>query len=189
MARIVFGIAIMGIFSNIMLSCSSEGITIPPENEIVMTEGMRITVKNSYGEMTITAGKGTLRHYTWNNGTRTAILIPRKERWNGSLGIYYPGEGNHWEEHDGITRAVLEEGQQHFNSVDKILEWIRKENHWGYVYRDDGLVVGWEKMEGAGGTLGVSVWQVFINGKKPTRLTGSQNDSISVKHGETRISD
>jgi len=181
MAKVIFRITIMVIFINMLISCTPEGITIMPKNEIVMTEGMSITAKNSYGEMTITAGKDTLRQYTWNNGTRTAILIPRKERWNGSLGIYYPGEGNHWEKHDGITRAVLEEGQQHFHSIDKALEWIRKENHWGYVYRDDGLIVGWEKMEGAGGTLGVSVWQVFINGKKPTKLPGSQNDSISSK--------
>lgn len=163
-----------------LFSCTQESININQENEIVMSEGMSITVHNSYGEMKITAGKGTLRHYTWEGAIRSATLIPRKERWNGSLGIYYPGEGNHWNKHDGITRAVLEEGQQNFSTVDEAMEWIKKESHWGYIWRDDGLVVGWDKMTGAGGTLGVSVWQININGKKPILLPGSQNEKIIV---------
>lgn len=163
-----------------LASCSQEKTDQALASEIVMSKGMVIKVTNSYGEMKITAGEGFLRNYTWNGDTRSAQLIPRKSRWNGSLGIYFPGEGNHWKEHDGITRAVLEEGQQHFNTVEEAVSWITKENHWGYVYRNDGLVVGWDKMTGAGGTLGVSVWQIYINGQKPTSLPGSQDSKISV---------
>jgi hypothetical protein len=164
----------------LLVSCTQETTTVPFENETVMTEGMIISATNSYGTMKITAGKGTLRHYTWKGATRSATLLPRKERWFGSLGIYSPGEGNHWKKHDGITRSVLEEGQQHFKTIAEAMEWIRKDSHWGYVYRDDGLVVGWDKMEGARGTLSVSVWQIYINGDKPTSLPGSQNDKISI---------
>jgi hypothetical protein len=165
----------------LQFSCTQETTNLPPENEIVMSEGMSISATNSYGTMKITAGKGTLRHYTWKGATRTATLLPRKERWYGSLGIYYPGEGNHWKKHDGITRAVLEEGQQHFKSISEAIEWIKQDSHWGYIYRDDGLVVGWNKMEGAGGTLSVSVWQIYIDGDKPTSLPGSQNENIAVE--------
>lgn len=177
----IFLVSAMAAFT--LFACSQDKTDTQDKNEIVMNEGMSIKVSNSYGEMEITAGKGYVRNYTWNGATRSAELIPRKSRWNGSLGIYFPGEGNHWKEHDGITRAVLEEGQQHFRTVEEATEWIKKENHWGYVYRDDGLVVGWDKMTGAGGTLGVSVWQIFINGQKPTFLTGSQNTKITVEPG------
>ncbi len=179
MKNIIFCL-ITSIVSFSLFACSQGATDTAVKSEIVMTEGMVITATNSYGVMEITAGKENVRNYTWNGGTRSAELIPRKTRWNGSLGIYFPGEGNHWKEHDGITRAVLEEGQQHFETIEEAVEWIRKENHWGYVYRDDGLVVGWDKMTGAGGTLGASVWQVYINGKKPTSLPGSQNDKIVV---------
>jgi len=73
-----------------------------------------------------------------------------------------------------------EEGQQHFNSGNEAINWINKKSHWGYIYRDDGLVVGWAKLPGAGGTLTVSIWQIFINGEKPKTLPGSQNDKIIV---------
>jgi len=173
-----FWIILTGI---LLLSCTKEPVAILSENELVMKEGMSISVTNSYGTLKITAGKGTLRHYTWAGAMRSVPLLTRRKRWNGSLGLYYPGEGNHWEKHDGITRAVLEEGQQHFKTVDAAMEWIKKENHWEYIYRDDGLVVGWEKLTGAGGTLSVAVWQILINGKKPISLPGSHNDKISVQ--------
>ena len=162
------------------------GITIPkvPEvNEIVMTEGMQITAENRYGELTITAGKGLQRFYTWAGGTRSVIMWPRKIRWYGSLGIYYPGRGNHWEKHDDMTRVVSDEGQLDFNSSDEVIAYISRyrDNH-AVSYRDDGLFVWWEKNPGAGGTLGVYVWQLLINGKKPQQIPGSQNDKIVVRY-------
>ena len=48
------------------------------------------------------------------------------------------------------------------------------------VYRDDGLMVGWYK-DLPRKMLRVHVWQILINGKKPTRLPGSQDDKIVVE--------
>jgi hypothetical protein len=48
-----------------------------------------------------------------------------------------------------------------------------------YVYRDDGLVVGWQKVP-ARRQLNVEVWQIYIDGRKPARLDGSQNDKVKV---------
>src|SRR5581483_10354063 len=104
---------------------------------------------------------------------------PRKERWDGSLGLWWPGPGDHWKEHHGITRAVTEEGQQRFRSERDALRWIREGNGIPFVYRDDGLVVGWGKtLERR--QLQVEVWQVFIQGRKPRRLPGSRNRAIKV---------
>ena len=154
---------------------------VPKENEIVMTEGMKITATNSWGTMTITAGKGLERSYTWEGATRSVIMIPRKERWYGSLGIYSPGADT-WKEHNGITRGVLEEAQLHYESVDRAIKFLKHPSRLNdAVYTDDGLVVYWSKTSGGGGTLSVEVWQIYINGEKPTRLPGSQNDKIIVQ--------
>ncbi len=154
-------------------------------NEVVITEGMSITAQNLlYGTIIITAGKGLERSYTWAGDTRTVIMWPRKERWYGSLGIYYPGPGRHWREHDGITRAVLNEGQQNFDSLDALLEYIKSYNNPGAItYNDNGLFVSWHKKSGAGGTLTVTVWQFLISGKFPTKIPGSLNDNITQSMG------
>lgn len=150
-------------------------------NELVMSEGMSITAENRYGSLTITAGKGFERFYTWAGDTRSVVMWPRKKRWNGSLGIYYPGPGNHWKEHDGITRLVAEEGQLHFDSLTDLTSFInRYEDDGSFVYSDDGLFVSWIKMPAAGGTLHVQVWQFFVNGIKPKKIPGSRNDKILV---------
>jgi len=169
--------------------CQAQIPDVPSRNEIVMSEGMKISVTNQNGTMIITAGKGLQRFYTWAGDTRSVVMWPREERWGGGLGIYFPGSGNHWKEHDGITRAVLEEGELHFKSIEETIEWL---HHTGayLVYNDDGLAAGWEKYEGAGGTLGVWVWQIYINGQKPTKLSGSQNDKITVEYpSKSRVSD
>lgn len=164
------------------------GCATPPSNhlttynELVMTEGMSITAENSlYGTITITAGKGFERSYTWAGDTRSLVMWPRKERWNGSLGIYYPGPGSHWKEHDGITRAVVEEGQKNFSSLEALMKYVKKySNHGEITYADNGLFVSWGKNTGAGGTLQVDVWQLLINGNPPNEIPGSQNDKIRV---------
>jgi hypothetical protein len=154
-----------------------------PKNETVMSPGMEIRATTSVGEMRVTAVDELTRSYMWEGARRSVKMSPRVERWYGSLGLFHPGAGEHWKEHKGITRAVTEEGQQHFKSVDEAVEWIRSRAWMPYVYRDDGLVVGWEKTLPRK-QLNVDVWQILVNGKKPTHLPGSQNEKIIVTHVE-----
>jgi hypothetical protein len=116
--------------------------------EAVMVEGMTISFTNSHGSMTVTAGKGFERRYTWSGDTRTVIMNPRKKRWYGSLGMYNPGgyikgELEQWKEHDGIKRYVVEEGQRHFTNTTEAIEWTRRgsgtPDHLDYIYNDTGL--------------------------------------------------
>lgn len=148
--------------------------------EVVMSPGMSITAETPVGKMTITAGKGLNRSYTWEGATRSVEMIPREERWYGSLGLYFPGPAEHWNEHNGITRGVVEEGQQHFKTAEEFREWLAARKYMPYVYREDGLVVGWRKAP-ARKQLNVEVWQIYINGKKPAKLDGSQGDKIKVE--------
>jgi hypothetical protein len=162
-------------------SKASDGECKLRKNETVMSAGMRIQATTPIGVMVITAVDELTRSYTWEGATRSVEMWPRAERWYGSLGLYYPGPGDHWKEHKGITRGVTEEGQQHFQSAAEALKWIRSRTWMPYVYRDDGLVVGWHKTLPRK-QLDVEVWQILIHGKKPTRLPGSQNEKIVVTH-------
>ncbi len=153
---------------------------IPARNEVVMKPESAITAKTSVGTMVITAGKGLKRSYTWDGATRSVGMLPRNERWYGSLGLYYPGPGDHWEEHKGITRGVLSEGQMHFKTEAEAVAWLRTLTFEPHVWRNDGLVVGWGKTM-LRRQLSVSIWQIYIGGKKPITLPDSQDEAIIVK--------
>ncbi len=155
--------------------------------EIVMREGMKITATNNIGTITITAGKGFERFYSWEGEIRSVIMFPRKERWNGKYGLYFPGSGNHWEAHNRITRGVLEEAQLHYNTKEDALTFLSHPSRIdSTVYSDDGLVVTWNKSikptSGPGSTLHVDVWQIYIGGQKPESLPGSRNDKIALEY-------
>ncbi|MGI8924157.1 MAG: ankyrin repeat domain-containing protein [Fimbriimonadales bacterium] len=155
------------------------------KNELVMSPGMTITATTSGGKMVITAIDEFTRTYTWEGATRSAELQPRTERWYGSLGAYFPGPGDHWKNHNGITRGVLEEGQRHVKTVAEALKWIREQSWQRHVHRDDGLFVGWGKVPERN-QLNVEVWQIYVKGKKPTRLPGSNNKAIVVRSVKLR---
>jgi hypothetical protein len=162
-------------------ACQVGDGAVPAANEIVMAPGSVITETSPLGTISITAGRGLKRCYTWEGATRCVEMEPRDERWYGSLGLYFPGPGDHWAEHNGITRGVTEEGQQHFKTTDEALTWLKKQEYPSLSYRNDGLAVGWGKNL-ARHQLNVSVWQIFIDGKKPSQIPGAQNDRISVKN-------
>jgi hypothetical protein len=92
--------------------------------------------------------------------------------------MYYPGPGSHWFWHNGITRGVLEEGQQNFSTVDAATEWLHKREHWlPIVYTRDGLVIGWAKNLDRE-QLSVEVWQLCVAHRKPAQLPNSSDARI-----------
>ena len=128
--------------------------------EAVMVEGMSISFTNSHGSMTVTAGKGFERRYTWAGDTRTVNMWPRKKRWYGSLGMYNPGayitgELEQWKEHDGIKRYVVEEGQRHFTNATEAVAWTRRgsgaPDNLDYIYND---IAGARRLSGLGDKVG-----------------------------------
>jgi hypothetical protein len=151
----------------------------PPE--LVMTHGMEIIARTERGEIKIRAGQDFERSYTWDGQLRSAKLWPRKHRWYGSLGIYYPGPGEHWKPNKGITRGVLNEGVLWFKTVDDALSWIKRARSTGvdYVFTNDGLLIGFGKVP-ARKQVNIDVWQVMVAGEKPRSLPGSRNELVSV---------
>ena len=154
---------------------------IPEVNEVVMLPDSTLKAQTITGHITIKAGKGLKRSYSWDGVTKSLLMDPRTKRWYGNFGIHYPGSGYHWfPGHKGISRAVAEEGQQHFNNEKDALEWINKQKGWcPTVYRDDGLVVCYGHVLQRK-QMNIEVTQIYINGKKPTKLPGSSNDSINT---------
>jgi hypothetical protein len=163
---------------------------VPDRNEIVMSKGMKITATTHEGTIIITAGKGLKRSYTWEGSTRSVVMWPRSKRWYGSLGIYFPGPGDHWEKHNGITRGVVQEGQMHFDTMEDALEWL-KPPHSTYktnycVYKNDGLVICYSK-DLRRHQLNVDLWQIFIGGK----ILSKYQESAAIdecKRGEGYVS-
>ncbi len=149
----------------------------PIGTELVMPEGSVILAKTHLGEIKIKANGGLERIYTWDGASRKAELKPRKTRWFGSFGAYSPGRGFHWEENHGILRGVLEEGQQHFNSLDEAIAWLKLPYHSNCVYRDDGLAICYSKNIKRF-QLNVSIWQIYIEGSKPLNPPESAGDRI-----------
>lgn len=148
---------------------------IPVKNEIVMPPNSTVTAKTDSGTISIKSGEGLKRYYTWEGVTRSVVMGPREERWYGSFGIYYPGPENHWlPKHNGISRGVLEEGQQHFDTLEEAEAWVKKQCP-GCVYNDNGLVVCFSK-ELDREQLNVDIWQIYIGGQTPSQYQETGSD-------------
>ncbi|MBX2849092.1 MAG: hypothetical protein KTR16_12275 [Acidiferrobacterales bacterium] len=134
-----------------------------PINETVMSAGSMITLYSQNGDLTVEAGEGLLRKYSWEGESRSVTLLPRSNRLFGSYGAYFPGSGYHWEDVNGVRRAELNEGQQHFNTLGDALAWLDHPSQEHCKYNDEGLVVCVSKyLERA--LIKVSVWQILIGG-------------------------
>jgi ankyrin repeat protein len=157
---------------------------LPADDELVMSPGMRITAKTSVGTIAITAVDEQTRSYTWEGATRAVERSPATERFFAEDGLFFKGKGDHWRDHHGITRGLTKEANKLFITLEDAMEWIKEPERASFVYRGDGLMVGWGKIADAK-LLTVEVWQILIDGKKPMRLSGSQDDKIVVETVET----
>jgi hypothetical protein len=153
---------------------------VPLGIEYVLAPNATITATTSVGQIVVKAGKGLRRTYMWEGATRWVVMEPRRERWYGSLGMYYSGAGSHWFPHNGISRGVLEEGQQNFSTLEEATKWLRDRTQWlPFVYTQDGLVVSWGKtLERE--QLNVEVWQLCVMHRKPNLLSGAADANISI---------
>ncbi|MCX6855048.1 MAG: hypothetical protein NTV80_09100 [Verrucomicrobia bacterium] len=143
---------------------------------------MKIAVRNSTGLMEITATGPLERKYSWPSATKTFRLTGRTKRWYGSLGAYAP-------QGDGTMHAVLEEGQQHFDTLDGVAAWLAKKCTWKeLVWSSEGLVVGWkEDRRPSDGyiALSVDVWQIYLSGRKPSHLRGASDLTLTATGGSS----
>ncbi len=150
--------------------------------ENVLTDGMSITVQTHIEKLTIEGLEGTRRKFTGEGWSKVADLIPRQTRWYGSLGLYDPADSN-----TQSGRLLVDEGRQFFDSEEEALRYLCEEQKKGYkiVYSNHGLSLSQDK-EPTGldkPIRFVNIWQIYINGKKPTSLKGANDEAIQVTGG------
>jgi hypothetical protein len=152
--------------------------------ELVMIPGMTICAYKANENICIEAIDTYNRNISWEGVKKKIEMIPRKNRWRGALGSISSSDSS-WESHNGITRANVREAQLHFQSMEKFLVW--REKYFDSeidVYRDDGILVSWNKSirsDKKQGVLDLGIWQIMINQEKPTKLPGSNDKQITVQ--------
>lgn len=164
------------------------GCSCRDESELVMPKGSFIEATNRQGTMRIDALDKYTRRYTWKGKNKTFRLLARAKRWFGSKGAYRPTG-------DRDMHAVLEEGQQHFSSIEEIYPWLVAQNYNGrreVIYTSDGLVVVWQEQRHPTApnysALSVDVWQIYVNGEKPSALMGANDTAIrNVQYGLDQV--
>jgi len=178
MARIFYALVIV-LFA---LSCTADEVPdLLPYTETVLQPGMSISATNANGSVSITAGEGTKRIYESGKWKEEKYLIPRKERWYGSLGLYDPAASN-----VPYGRLLVDEGRLYFSSIAEALRYLYVgSTFYQPVYTNNGLVFGFhlESMGNKEPTRSVRLWQIYINGKRPISIPGADDAAIKVVGG------
>lgn len=159
--------------------------------EMVLSPGMKICAVDNGSHICIVAGENNKRTISLNGKTQTIYLVPRTERWYGTLGLVSPNHPlNLWEDDKGVSMANIEEAQIHYKSIEAVEKSLTNpfNKRWGghEVYNDDGLSIHWKitQMQDRQNIFDLSIYQILINGKKPKKLSGSSNSQIWL--GEDR---
>ena len=156
-----------------------EAPTTPyPFTRLAMQPGMVIEAKNKNGTVYIEYLSPLERRYRWNGHDEKRTLIPRKEIWLGRLGAYDPATAYIWEIFS--PRIVANDSEIDFTTMEDVEKWLHQGSAvLDWVYTNDGLVVGFAKASSRN-QVNIDVYQIYINGEKPSKLKGSRPENINV---------
>lgn len=173
---VVFGLALFVVVGCSKLSPDKPASVDEPDPNAVLRVGDVFEFRNGNGTMTISADSNRKRTYSWDGASRSVEMESRKQPWYGALGLYFPGPGDHWAEHNGITRGVLQEQTRDFATSDEFMAWFKDRQEW-YDARcsPNGIVAGWS-IELSRNQLNVELWRVTIAGKPPVGLKDASSD-------------
>ncbi len=151
-------------------------------NELVLSEGMKISALTPSGKIVIEAGKGFARHFSTVNWSQASVLTPRTTRWYGSLGAYDPAPSSTLS-----GRLLVDEGWQFFANESEALRYMKYiSGYYGpLTYNNSGLVIAYKVIEipNEVPTRSVAIWQFYINGSKPSGLRGAVDKNIEISGG------
>ncbi len=154
--------------------------------EAVLKEGMFLCAKGEYEKVCILAENDFQRTVYFEGFSNSITLIPRKERWQGKMGLVSPKPPkNLWHNNNGVTRALIQEAEIEVKSINNFLVKINfpgRENGYNVVYNDNGLLIIWKKsILNGSNVLDLMLFQIVINGEKPKSMPGSQNNDIVIE--------
>lgn len=146
------------------------------DENAVLSVGDVFEMTNKHGTLRIEAESNLKRTFTWNGASRSVFMESRTKPWQGALGLYWPGPGDHWENHDGVTRGVIVEQRRDFESSDEFRSWLEDMQDWYDArHTPDGVVGGWS-INRERNQLNVEVWKITIEGEEPSALEGGSTD-------------
>lgn len=173
----------------IMSGCASITNSVKCEipREAVLTDGMKVCASTEQDSICIEASTCNKRTITWDGKVRSINLVPRKERWLGTLGLVAPKQpNNYWKDKDEITAVEITEAEIRYKNVEDAVRGMDYPDDYtiNVVYNDNGLLFQWRKSVLPDGMkiLDLMIFQILINGEKPKSLPGSQNDKIVVSY-------
>jgi hypothetical protein len=155
-----------------------QAIAPEADPEAVLAPGDTLTLRNGSGEIRVRATSALGREFTWEGATRSLTLWRREAPWHGAKSLYFPGPGDHWRLHNGISRAVVEEGRIDFETSDAMNQWIA-DRLLDFRSGGDGLIAGWG-INPSRRQLNVEIWQVTVNGQAPAKLSGVESGGLAV---------
>ena len=163
------------------LACNKTNKALP-FTENILTKGMKITAQTPIEKLIIEGLEGTKRRFIGEKWSKVANLIPRQSRWYGSLGLYDPARSSTQE-----GRLLINEGRQFFKNENEALRFLcnlRKsvDQLDKLTYSSNGLVISYH-ITPVHKVKNINIWQIYINGKKPTALKGADNHAIEVTAG------
>jgi hypothetical protein len=184
--RIVFFLALSIQFFGCMESIRTE--IDNSVKEAVLNAGETICATKNVETICISSCNIRMRKISWQGSDFSITLIPREKRWHGKLGLISPNyPDNMWKTNNKIIRVSIQEAYIYYSSVGDFndsLDFPKIDDRYNVVYNDDGILLMWYQSELPDHTyLDVSIFQILINGEKPTRLDNSQNDKIVILPG------
>jgi hypothetical protein len=149
------------------------------DHHAVLSVGDTLEIRNENGSLRIIADSDLKRTFMWDGASRTVVMERRKEPWKGAVGLYWPGPGDHWEDHKGVTRGVVQEQTRDFKDEASFREWLRGYQEWyDAKHTPDGIVAGWS-ITPSRGQLNVELWRITIAGNQPEALDGGSTDWLT----------
>jgi hypothetical protein len=147
-------------------------------NGAVLQCGQSLVATNKNGSVRITYLSSLKRKYAWNGNTRIVKLIPMQPITPNVTGLYEPAD--FWGINPFLIRLVAVEATHEFESMDQIYRFLRQSSLiMDWVYTNEGLVVGFGKCP-ARQQIDIYVWQLLLNGKKPSGLKGANPKAIQL---------
>ena len=158
------------------------------QTEAALCSGTQIEARRGEESLRVTAHSHSAREIAIEGYSEYINLTRRENRWYGSLGLYTPGEGRQ-------LRVVAEEGQQHFQALEEVAAWLAwRHDQMNYIHTSDGLVIGWTMVTPPDGTsappvLRLQIWQIYIQGNKPTNMLVSDDSYIRISNSTTECTE
>jgi hypothetical protein len=178
----------------VLIAIASSGAH-DPVTESVLPNETTLRVHDGEGLFSVTAVSPTVRTFTWPHGrVATVTLISRgtTTRWQGSFGLYHPSaelRGTNWSE-----IGVFEEAQAHFSRQSEAIKWLARGRAFHgsstFLWTHDGIAVFMHEEQSprvaADRVLQVDVWQLCINGQRPSMLPNASDNAIHLLDGDGR---